>query len=81
VDTHLRHVVEGRGRFASAARRAIGRCMRASDNDPGPIPIPHSAQVGARCNVPLLMQAAAETPVRYTQRGSRSTEPLRPPDT
>jgi len=81
VGTHLRHGVEGRGRFASAARRGIGRCMRASDNDPGPIPLWHPAQVGARCNVPLLTQAAVETPVRYTQRGSRSTEPLRPLDT
>jgi hypothetical protein len=81
VDTHLRHGVEGRGRFVSAARRGIGRCMRPSDNDPGPIPIWHSAQVGARCNVPLLTQAAVETPVRYTQHGSRRAEPLRPLDT
>jgi hypothetical protein len=81
VDTHLRHGVEGRGSFASAARRGIGGCMRPSDNDAGPIPLWHPAQVGARCNVPLLTQAAVETPVRWMQRGSRRTEPLWPLDT
>jgi hypothetical protein len=66
---------------ACVVRRAIGWCMRRSDNDPGPIPLWHPAQVGARHAVPLLTQAAIETPVRWTQRGSRRAEPLRPLDT